>query len=126
MLLDEAERPAVVTWYRAYAALMAGVYVLCVIGGIAMIVFRQELARSADEPSSFWLIYGVFLALTAAAFIVPFVAAFFVPRKPWAWIYHIVLICLGLSSPCCLPISGPLLYYWLKPETRLYFGRAPR
>ena len=125
-MLEEAERPPVVTWYRAYAGLMAAVYVLCVVGGIAMIVFREDLARNADEPASFWLIYGVFLALVSAVFIVPFVAAFFVPRKPWAWVYHIVLICLGLSSPCCLPISGPLLYYWLKPETRAYFGRPPR
>jgi hypothetical protein len=45
------------------------------------------------------------------------------PRRPWAWIFGLVLICIGLTSLCCLPVAIPLLLSWLKPETKSYFGR---
>ena len=53
-----------------------------------------------------------------------FGAAPFLPRRPWVWIYDLVLICLGLTSVCCLPATIPLLVYWLKPEAKSWFGRV--
>ena len=49
-------------------------------------------------------------------------ATFFLPRKPWVWMYHIVLLALGVASCCTLSASVALLVYWLKPETQAYFG----
>jgi hypothetical protein len=34
-----------------------------------------------------------------------------------------VLICIGMNSCCLLPASIPLLIFWIKPETKTYFGR---
>jgi len=58
------------------------------------------------------------LVLFAACFL-PFVLR---PR-PWVWTYDLVIIALGLSSPCLLPASIPLIIFWVKPETRAYFGK---
>jgi hypothetical protein len=33
-----------------------------------------------------------------------------------------VIICLGMTSACFLPVCIPLLIFWIKPETKLYFG----
>jgi hypothetical protein len=52
-----------------------------------------------------------------------FAAAPFLPKKPWVWIYGIVLIALGMTSPCCLPATIPLLIFWIRPETQQFFGR---
>ena len=43
--------------------------------------------------------------------------------NPWAWIYGMVLICIGLTSPCCLPVTIPLLIGWIKDDAKAYFGR---
>jgi hypothetical protein len=39
------------------------------------------------------------------------------------WVFGLVLICLGLSSACCLPACIPLLIFWLKPEMKAFYGR---
>jgi hypothetical protein len=63
------------------------------------------------------LLFGYFGVLTAVVG-----GAFFLPRTPGAWIYHTVIICLGMTSQL-LPISVILLIFWLQPATRAYFGR---
>ena len=43
-------------------------------------------------------------------------------RKPWAWVYHLVLLGLGLTDCCLFLPSLFLMIYWLKPHNRTYFG----
>lgn len=103
---------------------MSVMYVVVFGAGIVMMLMHKQLA---DEETSaiFWMAYGAFIAFLGLALDGVFVAALFLPAKPWVWVYHLVLICLGLSSVCCLPVCIPLLIQWLKPDVRAYFGRAP-
>ncbi|MFN3652291.1 MAG: hypothetical protein ACK47B_22160 [Armatimonadota bacterium] len=55
-------------------------------------------------------------------FSVPVLVALLLPPTPGTWVYHILVICLGLSG-CTLPLAVILLIYWFKPETQAYFGR---
>jgi uncharacterized membrane protein len=64
------------------------------------------------------LFLGLGLVLMAA-FLIPL----FVKPRPWVWIYDLVLICLGLTSCCFWPICIPLLLFWVKPETKIYFAK---
>ena len=50
-------------------------------------------------------------------------AAIVLPPRPWTWIYGFVPICIGMTSCCILPFSIALIVFWIKPETRHYFGR---
>lgn len=123
--LDESVYPPPVWgWYRLYAGLMGAMYVVLVAVVLPVLVLEVLRPGPARGPAIVgWIYGGVMLGgslLLAAAYI----AAFFVPFKPWAWVYHIVLIGIGLTSPCCLPASVPLLIYWFKPETKRFFGRA--
>jgi len=111
--------PPVWTWYRIYAALMAVMYVGLVVVGLLMAVLAPA---KADDPPP-WFI-GLILGCFGIPFGGAYVAAFFVPRRPWAWVYHLVLICVGMTSACCLPACIPLLIFWIKPETKAFFGRA--
>lgn len=47
-----------------------------------------------------------------------------VSPRSWLWTYDLVIICLGMSSACFLPACIPLLIFWLKPDTKRYFGRS--
>src|SRR5688572_26820112 len=126
MTTSEPPAPPVLPWYRAYCAAMALLYLACVVGGALLLVFHERIAALDRTMSSSvgFLVYGVVLAVIGFVLMAAFAAALVLPRKPWVWVYHIVLISIGLSSPCCMLASVPLLIFWIKPETRAYFGRS--
>ena len=115
--------PTALSWYRAYLGAMTAIYLACVVGGVLLLRFREEIADwpPKDEP---WTIlgYGVVLLVVGAVCLAACVAGFFLPRRPWAWIAHLVLISIGLTSCCTIPASVPLLVAWLKPDVRAWFG----
>jgi hypothetical protein len=115
------DAPPVVTWYKVYAGLMAALYLVVLIGGIAMpLLAPEELDLAADDPPP-WVM-ALIIGCVSFPFAALYGAALFLPVKPWAWIYHLVLICFGFTSLCCMVVSIPLLIFWVKPETKAYFG----
>lgn len=117
--------PAVVMWFRVYCGFLAFMNVLVMGLGIFIVVAGSstpELREAANgmEPA----IIGALYAVLGFAFAVAYSVGLFIPRKPWGWIAGIVLIALGMTSLCCLPAAIPLLIFWLKPETKSYFGRS--
>ena len=118
-----AERPRVWPWFVTYAVLMALMYFILGGVGITLLVLGPEQLASAQHDATEIMINGVVLSVCAVLGI-PFALAPFLPRKPGVWVFDLVLICLGLTSPCCLPMTIPLLIFWLKPETKVWFGRG--
>jgi MFS family permease len=116
--------PGVVTWFRVYAGVMTFVYMLLFVAAVLMLVFAPSLADDADNPEEVLLIQGIVFAVMSLPLGGAFIIGAFMPVKPWAWIYGIVLIGLGMTSCCCLPATIPLLIFWIKPETQTYFGRS--
>ena len=114
-------QPAVMTWYKVYCVLMALLYLACVAAGVFLIIAAPaDRDMSAEEAR---LLGGIMLFM-GIALAIPFVVGAFLPRKPWAWVFGLVLICIGLTSVCCMPVTIPLLIHWIKPETKFYFGRT--
>jgi hypothetical protein len=108
-------------WYRVYVGLMATLYLAVLAGGIAMVVASGTMAGTDAEQS---LVFGVTYGIMGGVFGLVYGIALFLPRKPYNWIVGIVLIALGLTSCCFIPATVPLLIFWLKPETKNYFGRS--
>ena len=107
-------------WYRVYCGVMVAIY-LAVMGlGIAFIVIQPE---TTEQSPAEVLILGTINAVLGAIFFPIFAVALFLPRKSWNWIVGIVMMAIGMTSCCFLPFLIPLLIYWLKPETKAYFGR---
>ncbi len=102
-------------WYVVYTVFLAVTYLACLGGGAAMAFFADK-----DEQR----FQGIVLAIVGLPFLIVYGAAPFLPKKPWAWIVHLILICMTMSSACCIPAAIPLLIFWLKPECKAYFGRA--
>jgi hypothetical protein len=113
-------RPGVLAWFTAYCVLMALVYGVFALLGVVML-FASSSTQTDRVVAIFQGLAFLGFGLVAAGV---FGAAPFLPRRPWVWIYDLVLICLGLTSVCCLPATIPLLVYWLKPEAKWWFGRA--
>jgi hypothetical protein len=116
-----AGKPAVWNWYVAYCALLAALYLLVIIMGFVFLVFEPT---DRDMSPGEARIMGVIFIVVGLVLFVPFASGPFLPRRPWAWIFGLVLICIGLTSACCLPAAVPLLIYWLKPDNKAYFGKV--
>jgi len=68
---------------------------------------------------------GSVMLILGLVFFVPYAVAPFLPRQSWVWVLGLVLICIGLTSTVCLPVSIPLLIFWFKPEMKAFYGRIP-
>jgi hypothetical protein len=131
-------RPAVVVLYRIWCGLILIVYVAFAIqeslilarkvppelGPIAGLISRDDptLHSQLLEEERENSIVGLALAIIGVALFG--MGCFFCPRASWAWIWGIVAIVISVV-PLCISIAGaiPLLIFWLKPETKQYFGR---
>ena len=112
-------RPGVVTWFKVYAGILCILYLFLAFGAFFFIADPTDVDLSPELAKVMgWVALVMGLGLFAAC-LLPLVMS---PR-PWLWIYDIVIICLGMTSACFIPICVPLLIFWLKPEVKLYFGR---
>ena len=107
-------------WYRFYLGVMVVLYLFVAAMGVFLAVARPTTPNQSAEEV---LITGIVYAILGVVFGIVFAVALFLPRKPWNWVVAIVMIALGLTSCCMLPFLIPLLIYWVKPETKAYFGR---
>ena len=120
LFTEQPAKPTVWTWYVVYCVAMAILYLFVIGAGIFFLladpVWLEEDAMLLRVEGALFLGLGLVL-------MVIFAIAPFLPKKPWVWIYGIVLIGLGMTSACCLPATIPLLIFWIKPETQQFFGR---
>ena len=107
-------------WFVVYCVLMALLYLMTAVMGIVFLSVEPEREMSAEEAT----LMGVLFLILGLTFFVPFALAPFLPRKSWVWVFGLVLICIGLTSACCLPVCIPLLIFWLKPEMKAFYGRT--
>ena len=110
-------------WFVAYVAVTALVFLVGVIGGLFLLItdFVYDTGSTPAEIEEVRASGAVMLAVCLPLLAV-FVVGFFLPRRPWSWVYGLVLICLGLTSCITWPITIPLLIQWLKPEMKARFG----
>jgi hypothetical protein len=62
------------------------------------------------------LVGGLCAALT--------VASFFLPRRPWAWSLHLMLIVLGIVGAITTPCALFVALAWFRKDTLAWFGQA--
>lgn len=116
----KAETPSAHKWYVGYCIFMALLYLAsAAIGIVFLFVEPADPQMNADEVR----VMGVVILLMGLVFSAPYAAAPFLPRKSWVWVFGLVLICIGLTSLCLLPICIPLLISWLKPEMKEFYNR---
>jgi hypothetical protein len=113
-------------WFNVYVIVMALLYgIICVVA-IALIVSPQTFAPEGTDSDAIAgaMLNATVMLVVCAPLTILFGIAPLLSRRPWVWIYDLVLICLGLTSVCCMPATIPLLIFWIKPEARAWFGRS--
>lgn len=113
--------PGAVTWFRVYAVLFTLMYLGVVVLGVLFVILGEAYL---EMPSQEALLVGGIMAVMSVPFALAYIASFFLPRKPWVWVYDLVLIAVGLTSCLTMPFAIPLLIYWLKADVKAWFGRA--
>lgn len=112
--------PGVIIWFKIYAALLCFLYLLT---GAFSFVFLFGDPSELDMPENMARIVGVMMLVISAGLFVICLLPLILKPKPWLWVYNLVVICLGMTSACFLLICVPMLIFWLKPETRRYYGK---
>ncbi|NNE98430.1 MAG: hypothetical protein HKN25_05340 [Pyrinomonadaceae bacterium] len=107
-------------WYRVYCMVMLVIYLMVIGIGVLVMVLPPDSPSQSPEEN---LIIGTVYAVLGVIFAIIYGIALFLPRKPYNWIVGIVLIAIGMTSCCFVPACLPLLIFWIKPETKAYFGR---
>jgi len=110
--------PQVVTWFKVYAAGLGLLYLVVAVGSLAFFFAPPD----PEMPESFQFVFGAVMLLMCLGLAILCFIPFFPQPKPWVWTYDLVLICLGMTG-CTFVFCVPLLIYWLKPETKRYFGK---
>lgn len=113
------QKPAVWRWYVVYCISTVLMYLIFFVAVGFLIVYSEELSEFSENNPSLWLL--VLMALSGIPFAILYAVAPFLEGKG-AWIVGFITIGMGFTSPCCVPACVPLLIFWLKPETKQYFG----
>ena len=112
--------PKAYKWFVAYCIAMALLYLTLALMGIVFGFIEPDREMSPEEAK----LMGVVFIIMGLVFSVPYGLAPFLRRTSGVWVFGLVLICLGLTSACCLPVCIPLLIHWLKPEMKAFYGRV--
>jgi hypothetical protein len=115
------QQPAAVLWFKVFAVAMAVLYLLCIGVGFVIVFFGASWLEMERAEA---MIMGPVFIVLCVPFLILYAVALFLPRKPWVWIYDLVLIAGGFTSCCTLPFCVALLIFWLKPDVKAYFGRT--
>jgi len=131
--MDGLIQPKVVVWFNVYCWLWA-------ILGLAAILLVLWPHFSSSETydinmvlidfDSSWVEIGVMslLEILIIGFGLMMLAVtllgIFLKPRPWVWIYNLMLICFGITTGWFVPFCIPLLFFWVKQETKVYYGRT--
>lgn len=113
-------RPSAIGWFKLYSGALCATYLA--LSAFSLVLLFGNPKEMDLSPEGALLMGLMFLAVGLplfAACLVPLLA----PPRPWVWTYDLVIICLGMTSACCLPVCIPLLIHWIKPEVKRHFGR---
>lgn len=119
--VDPAASDTAYRWFKVYAGVMTAIYAAVVALGIFFAAVDVDGASGDVVEQRVSAAIYAFAGLIGAGV---HAVGLFLPRKPWAWIYGIVLLSLGLTSCCLWPATIPLLIWWLKPEMKARFHRS--
>lgn len=111
-------KPPVVGWYKAYLGFLTFLFLLVVAVGVVFFVAPISPDDLDGMPPE--LMGGIYLG-SGIVMSIPCIVGFFLPRSKGAWIFHLVMICIGLSG-CTIFFSVPLLIFWLKPEVKDWYS----
>lgn len=112
-----APQPGVVIWFKVYCAVLCTLYLLVSAASVVLLFVKPDPPEDPALP----IVLGLILFVVSIGLFVLCLIPIVAPPRSWVWLYGLIVICVGLSS-CFLPACIPLLIWWIKPETKNYYG----
>lgn len=123
MIPDSAinQPPKVLLWFKIYCGFLCLLYLATAAFSLFIFFADPSYTEMSEIEARVTggLLFGVGLGLFGVC-LLPLI----VTPRPWLWTFDLVVICLGMTSACFLPVCIPLLVFWLKPETKRFFGQS--
>lgn len=107
-------------WYRMLCSVI-------VVGGIfwaivGLMAILGSYSQNTENPASAFN-GGLFMLLSGGIPALLYLLGVIFPPRSWSWIFGILLLILALVSCAFAPFAIALIIFWMKPETRRFFGR---
>jgi hypothetical protein len=118
----EPSIPKVVVWYERYCQAAVALLLSGSALGFYALWARVDLAESLEVDPSVMAVFGGLWILTLLFLAFVHFAALRSPRAPWAWKIHAIVLGVGMTTLVLWPAALPLMWYWMKPGTKQYFG----
>jgi hypothetical protein len=112
-------RPKVITWFNVYCIFLCVIYLAVALFPVLIFFLASD---DPEMPRAFAIMIGGLFALMGMVLFAMSLLPLVLRPRPWLWTYDLVIICLGMTSACFLPVCIPLMLFWIKPETKKYFG----
>jgi hypothetical protein len=113
--------PKVLFWYRIFTFLFGISFLFWVALGAMAIAGSYTLPTPKEQSDAF--VGGMFFVLFGLGVFFPYLIGTFLPNKAFSWTYGIILILMSMTTCVALPFALPLFIFWIKPETKAFFGR---
>lgn len=118
----EPSIPKVVVWYERYCQAAIALLLLGSLFGLYAVFAREELAVTLGVEMAVMGVFGLLWSLTLLFLAFVHFAALRSPRAPWAWKIHAILIGIGMTTLVLWPVALPMMWYWMKADTKRFFG----
>jgi hypothetical protein len=112
--------PKVLLWFKIYCGSLCLLYLAT--AALSLFFFLAD-PSDTEMSQSAGVLFGVLLLVVGLLLFGVCLLPLILAPRPWLWTFDLVVICLGMTSACFLPACIPLLIFWLKPETKRYFGK---
>jgi hypothetical protein len=123
--LENSKGRQVFLWYKVFCSLGAAASLIPIVLGLFALSQYGEKTTPKEQND---LIRGVLVLVGYGLFyLVPYSLGIIFPRRPFHWVYGMVLLILsliplGFSSCLLTPAAAVLLFFWFKPEMKSYFA----
>jgi hypothetical protein len=113
--------PKVLLWFKIYCGFLCLLYLATAAFSLFLFFANPSNPEMSQTEAR---VLGVLLLVAGLLMFGVCLLPLILAPRPWLWTFDLVVICLGMTSACFLPACIPLLIFWLKPETKRYFGKS--
>jgi hypothetical protein len=115
------ETPRVVLWYQTYCAAVAALWATATLLSVGLVVSSRRVAEAWSMDPVAGLLFSLTLLFVMLFLTAVHIAGHRTAQVAGTWNIHAVVLGLDLTTLFLWPAALPLLWFWLKPETRAWY-----
>lgn len=115
------ETPRVVVLYQTYCAAVAALWATATFLSVGLVVGSRQVAAAWSMDPIAGLLFSLTLLCVLLFLTAVHVAGHRTAHVAGTWNIHAIVLGLDLTTLFLWPAALPLLWFWLKPETRAWY-----